>query len=104
MSQTDTDLTADHPSMADLTETDRHRLLAAERRRLALSILTEQPVSIDLAELAAEIAAREPGIDAADEEAIERVAITFHHNHLPLLAEKGVINYDLGTQRIEPTW
>lgn len=104
MSQTSTDLTADHPSVAGLSETDRHRLLAAERRRLALTVLAERPPSVDLAELAAEVAAREPGIDATDAEAVEHVAITLHHTHLPTLAEKGVIDYDLRTQRIEPTW
>lgn len=104
MSQTHTDLTAEHPSVTALSETDRHRVLAADRRRLALTVLAERSLSIDLSELAAEIAAREPGIDATDTEAIERVAITLHHNHLPTLEEKGVVHYDLRSQRIEPTW
>lgn len=104
MSQTESELTAGHPSVADLTETDRHRLLAAERRRLVLTVLAERPPSVELEELTTEIAAREPGVDATDEETVERVALTLHHTHLPTLAEMGVVDYDLQTQRIEPTW
>lgn len=104
MSQTIPNHTTEHPSVADLPETDRHRLLAAERRRLALAILSERPPSIELGELAAELAAREPGLDDDDEEAVEHVALTLHHTHLPVLDELDVVDYDLRTQRIEPTW
>lgn len=104
MSQAFTDITAEHPSVASLPETDRRRLLAAERRRLALAVLAEQTTPVELAELAPEIAAREAGVDAIEEEAVEQVAITLHHTHLPTLAEVGVVEYDLRSQRIEPTW
>ena len=104
MSQTIPKLTATHPSMADLTESERHRILAAERRRLTLTILSEQMTSVEFLELATEIVTREAGINATDEETIEKVAMTLHHTHLPVLDEKGVVDYDLRSQQIKPTW
>lgn len=104
MSQTITGPTTEHPSVAALTESERYRVLEAERRRLILAILAERMTPIDLLELATEIVAREAGPNATDEEAIERVAITLHHTHLPILDEKGVVDYDLRSQRIAPTW
>lgn len=104
MSQNITGPTTEHPSVATLTESERYRVLEAERRRLVLAILAEQMTSVGLLELATEIVAREAGNDTTDEEAIERVAITLHHTHLPILDEKGVVDYDLRSQRIEPTW
>lgn len=80
---------------AELTEDDRHRLLAAERRRIALDVLAERTVPVDLETLAAAVAARET--DDPDEptgDAVERVAVTLHHAHLPRMADYGVIDYD----------
>lgn len=86
----------------DLATRDRHGLLMAERRRLALEILAGDSGSVDLEELAAGVATREEGPDA-DEETIERVAVALHHNHLPKMADLGVLAYDRDAHRIEPT-
>lgn len=85
---------------ATLTASERHSLFAAHRRRVALDILAGRTDPVELEELAAEIAARENGRDAA-EETIERVAITLHHTHLPKMAEMGVLNYDSVSRRID---
>lgn len=93
MSQTTTELTTDVPSIANLSETERHRLLMNERRRMALEILTERSTSVELAELADEIAAREFGREAS-QDAVKRVKVSLHHVHLPQMDELDIIDYD----------
>ena len=83
-----------------LTENDRHRLLASDRRRVALEILAESRVPIDFEGMAAEIAEREAGSETVDEATVERVAVDLHHVHLPLMAELGVVDYDLDSRRV----
>jgi hypothetical protein len=92
----------DDTNSSGLTASDRHRLLAAERRRLVLDMLAGNTDSIELGELATGIVAREDGIDAVDEATVERVAITLHHVHLPKIAQFGIIDYDPEARRIEP--
>lgn len=89
-------------SLVDLSTSERHRLLAAERRRLVLQILTGEPLPFGLEGLAAEVAAREAAGDTVDAETVERVAITLHHTHLPVLADAGILTYDPESHRIEP--
>lgn len=92
--------TDEHPNVDELTESDRHRLLAAERRRHVLSILSERPTPVALDDLAGAVAARETGRDGAVETRVTDVQISLHHAHLPEMAELGVIDYDARTHRI----
>lgn len=92
MSQTITEYSDDVPRIADLTETERHTLLRDERRRLALDVLAERPATVDLSEVATEVAAREAGADAS-EETVRRVEVALHHTHLPKMDELGVLTY-----------
>lgn len=85
-----------------LSASERHCLLAAERRRLALEILAGETSPVDLDDLAAAIAMQENGNGTADATTVERVAITLHHYHLPPLVAAGVLDYDPETQRIDP--
>lgn len=85
----------------ELTEQERHRLLAAERRRLALDVLAGSSVPVDLEELARRIAERESG-NPADGRTVERVAVSLHHAHLPRMDEVGVLDYDPEENRIDP--
>lgn len=94
MTQTTTPFTTEHPSMTGLTETERHSLLLAERRRLALTILAERTTAVRFEDLAAEIAEREDGCDPTDAETVHCIEVTLHHNHLPKMADLGVIDYD----------
>ena len=91
-----------HAWLAALPVSERHRLLAVERRRLALELLDGRSTPVTLEELAAEIAARETEQNELDETPVERVALTLHHQHLPELAEAGVLEYDAEAQRIDP--
>ena len=83
-----------------LAEEDHHRLLASERRRLTLEVLSDRPSSVALDELAAEVAAREH--ENAGERATETVAVSLHHVHLPKMANLGALSYDPETNQIEP--
>lgn len=90
-----------HGDSDGLTESERYQLLASDRRRLTLDVLDGRTDPVDIEDLAAGIAARENGLGATDEEAIERVMIALHHSHLPKMADLGVIDYDLDANRVE---
>lgn len=89
-------------STAGPTMGERHRLLAMDRRRLAIEILAGKTPPTDLEALATEIAVREREHRAADRVSVEHIRATFHHAHLPKLAEVGVVDYDPETHRIDP--
>lgn len=91
-----------------LSESERHRLASAERRRIALGLLEEADLPIALEELATAITDRETELDTPDAETstpdagdVERVAISLHHVHLPLMADLGVVDYDAASKRVE---
>lgn len=94
MSQTTTGVADEQMGTADLTDSERYSLLTARRRRLALEILAERSSPVELPDLAAEVAAREDGLDATDEDAVRRVKITLCHVHLPKLTDSGVVDYN----------
>lgn len=77
-------------------------LRSVERRRHVLVVLSERTTSLELGELAAEIAAREAGVDAPPAAAPTDLTIDLHHVHLPKLAEAGVLDYDLESREVEP--
>lgn len=89
--------------LIELPEDHRHDLLRSKRRRLALEILDGTLTTMDLEELAATIATRENGWDTPDDATIERVLVELHHNHLPRLADVGVVGYDPDDQVVDPT-
>ncbi|GGN90976.1 MULTISPECIES: DUF7344 domain-containing protein [Haloarcula] len=84
----------------ELTDSDRHRLLTDERRRIALDVLSDRPGPVHLDELATEVATRESDTAMADPSAVERAAIALHHNHLPRLAASDIVEYDPETRQV----
>ncbi len=78
---------------------ERYRLLASQRRRLVLEHLAGRTDPVDLTALASAIASRERDLEVNDER-IERVAISLHHVHLPMLSQFGLLEYDAGATRI----
>jgi len=54
-----------------------------------------------LEELAAEIAAREDDVDSTEENAIKRITVTLRYDHLPQMAELGILDYDSEANLIE---
>lgn len=101
MTQSTPDRSEPHTGVDDRAESERYRLFAAERRRLVLDVLAGQPDSVELTELASGIVARESGHDANDPVYVERVAVTLHHVHLPMLSQFGLLEYDADATRIE---
>lgn len=98
---TDSDETyADGNGATELSESERHRLLSNDRRRRTLDVLADRPTPIDLDELAMEVAGRESESCELDDDAIERVTISLHHNHVPTMAELGVVDYDADSSRV----
>lgn len=95
------DRTAEALNTFELPPSERHRLLAAERRRLALDILTGTTSVVELEDLAAEIAAREDGTLTGDD-AIKRVGVSLHHVHLPQMDKMGILDYDPELHLIKP--
>lgn len=84
----------------DLAPTERYRLLAADRRRLAIEILVQEQSAVERTALAAEMARRETEGEP-DSDAIRDVELSLHHVHLPKLAAAGVIGEYPETQPIE---
>lgn len=100
MSQTTHDLTAGQWSTGELTETERYDLLSDGRRRAVLAALERLEGPVQLRELAEEITTRDD-LGALDGETVSQVEITLHHNHLPRMADVGVLDYDHESNRID---
>lgn len=86
---------------AEISEPERCRLLADERRRTALTVLAERSSAVTLTALATALGARESGrIDEQDSH--QMLEIRLHHVHLPLMDDVGVVDYDHEEHRVEP--
>lgn len=79
---------------AELTPRERHRLLNTDRCRIALDVLTERSTPLKLETLTMEVALSEEDIDSTDEDAISRLAVSLRYDHLPRMAELGILDYD----------
>lgn len=74
----------------------------AERRRLALDVLSERTTSIETGALATAVATQEDGTDVDSEATFAEVLIDLHHVHLPKLDEAGALDYDPERRVVEP--
>jgi len=102
MSQPTNQRAKEDRGIVEVSRTERHELLAEERRRTVLRVVTAEMATFGLDELAREVAARENDADADDESDVKQIAITLHHAHLPKMVELGVLSYDPERRRIEP--
>lgn len=87
---------------AELTETERHRLLSSERRRRILALLSDRTRPISCDELAARLARSAAGTSDPDPDDVRDCRISLHHSHLPAMDDFGVIDYDPATNTVEP--
>lgn len=85
----------------EISERDRCRLLADERRRTLVTVLAERSSPVTLTELATTLGARERSL-RGDQDSHRTLEVRLHHVHLPLMADAGVIDYDPGENRVEP--
>jgi hypothetical protein len=96
--------TLPHSTTAQVSAEERsvhHRVLAVERRRTTCDVLGEYddgPASLDA--LAERVSARDA--DVVTDEAVQQVATTLHHVHLPMLDAAGVVEYDPDAKRAWP--
>jgi hypothetical protein len=82
------------------------KAMANQRARFALSHLDDVSVDVvNLGDLAEGVAERdvEAGAAAGVEDHRRRVVVDLHHNHLPRLADAGVVDYDPRSKTIR-TW
>lgn len=88
--------------LSELTTTERHRVLASDRRRVALDVLDTRRGPLDLDDLAALVAAEEHDRDTPTDKTVEQTAISLHHVHLPKLEAAGVVRYDADLRQVIP--
>jgi hypothetical protein len=100
MSQTITHFETTYPSTESLSDDDRYEILSAARRRAALAVLENEARRLSLRSLASAVAKEEEGVDAEDTRAIDRVAVSLHHSHLPKMAAFGVVEYDPSSKEV----
>lgn len=82
------------PETTTFTDSDRLRLLASYRRRVLLDVVVDRSMPVSLETLAAAVEEAESGAGELERETVDLIAITLHHNHLPRLADAGVLDYD----------
>lgn len=78
------------------SRTEVYEALGNERRHRLLLISVNESLPIDVPELARLVAAseRETSPQTVAEEQVEKVHVSLYHNHLPKLADAGLIDYD----------
>ena len=86
---------------------DRHvpSLLHHRRRRHLVDCLHEFDEPISLPDLADEVAIREREVDLTDisAEEVKEIYLSLYHNHIPKLANIGVLEYDQETDLVVGT-
>jgi hypothetical protein len=75
-------------------------LLSSPARRAALAVLSDTASSMSLTDLASAIAGVET--DACGDADHRNLEIVLHHNHLPRLADAGLIEYDPSANSVRP--
>ena len=82
--------------LAALSIDEELQLLSHDRRRRAIEYVEAAPGPVDIDELAAHVAAEtaEKTEEELTEDEKRRMLIELHHNHLPKLADHGILTYD----------
>lgn len=86
--------------LSAVTTSERHRLLSTERRRLVLRIFDEKPLPMSLEALADTVAEHEATAGSPRVDTATSVRIALHHQHLPLMDDLGLVDYDADARRI----
>lgn len=77
-------------------------LLKNDRRRMVMSLLSEQAGSVTIGDIARTIAADEADETPAPEKVYKSVYVSLQQTHLPKLAENGVVEYNRSTGTVAP--
>ena len=80
-------------------------LLRDQHRRYLVSFLADRDSPVSLTELATAVAAWENDAerDEVPPDRTEAIRAELHHNHLPKLADAGLVAYDAETRTVTPT-
>lgn len=90
-------------SATDISETERFRLLADDRRRVVLDELADRRDETDvtsLGELASAVDRAERRRVGTDEAPGRHLLVELHHVHLPLMDDLGLVDYEAEAKRI----
>ncbi|MCU4926732.1 hypothetical protein OB905_12200 [Halobacteria archaeon AArc-dxtr1] len=82
----------------EITPTELFATLSSDRRQYALSYLAQKPAAIPLGDLAEYLAVTE---NRRSYEWYQRILVDLHHQHLPYLADVGLVRYDDQTELVE---
>ena len=100
MSETTLESSRDDNPQKYPSQSQCHRVLADERRRVLLTELEGHTEPISLDALTSKIVDRER-YDGG-QRATESLRISLHHLHLPMLDELGIVSYDTEEHVVEP--
>lgn len=91
-------------SIDELDAEERHYLLSSPARRAVLLVLAGRTSSMHLTDLASEVSRiqRDGSVDCDVDADTGDLEIVLHHNHLPRLADAGLIEYDAGANDVRP--
>lgn len=91
---------SDLATVEELDVEDRLYLLSSPARRAVLAVLADHASPMTLGDIAAEMAAT--GADASADADYRDLEVVLHHNHLPRLAEAGLVEYDASANSVRP--
>ncbi|WP_336343267.1 DUF7344 domain-containing protein [Halalkalicoccus ordinarius] len=99
------DIGRDESNNGSLSKDEIFYLLQNSRRRQALQMLLETNGTVEMGEMAEQIAAWEQGIavDDIQSEQRQRVYIALYQSHLPKLVEYGLVSYDRSHGTVKQT-
>lgn len=100
MTQTQNQSKTAYRALADLTETERHRLLTAPDRRILLKTLSTQSAPVQLETVARELVKSKTESETT-ETSITKTKAKLHHTHLPLMDDLKILSYDPETNWID---
>ena len=85
-----------------LAESDIFHILGNDRRRAIVQLLAEAQATLDVSNVASEIAAEETDESSVPNNLYKSVYVSLQQTHLPQLEEDGVIEYDSTAKTITP--
>lgn len=99
------DMNRNESNNGSLSKEEIFHLLQNSRRRQALQFLLETNGTVQISEMAEQIAAWEQGISVEDlqPEQRQRVYIALYQSHLPKLGEYGLVSYDRSHGTVKQT-
>lgn len=95
----------DEPTSESPTEDELFDVLANRRRRYAVHALEDEDSSVELGDVAEQVAAWEYGVDVeqVSYEERKRVYTALQQSHFPMMDDAGVVDFDKNRGTVEPT-